>query len=105
MAQALPTNWRDTQLEGPIAVPTSPADIVTGSGIYLEAVYFVGGGSDSVVTVSDKAGSPKSLYKDTISANSSQGGPVGGPWPAEGGISWVASASGVTGFIKYKRTT
>jgi len=104
MPQALPTNWRDTQIYGPVAVPTSPADIVVASGVYLEAVYFVGGGTDSVVTVTDKAGSPNKLYQDTVISNAATGGPVGGPWPASGGIAWSATVAGVTGYLKYKRT-
>lgn len=104
MPSAHPTNWLDTQVHGPVEVPTVAADIVAANGIYLEAVYFVGGTTDSVVTVSDKAGTPNKLYKETVIANASQGGPIGGPWPAASGISWVATIAGVTGYIKYKRT-
>jgi hypothetical protein len=99
---AQPTNWRETQVIGPIEVPTVATDVVVGSGIYIEAVYFVGGSTDRVVTVTDKAGAPNTLYKDTVISNASTGGPVAGPWPADGGISWSASGAGVTGYLKFK---
>jgi hypothetical protein len=97
-----PTNWRDTQETDPTALTTSPADVVTAT-VWLEELYFVNtSASDVVVTVSDKAESPAALYKDTVAANSASGARIG-PWKATDGLSWVASATGVTARAKYKR--
>ena len=97
-----PTNWRDTQESGSTALTTSSADVVAAE-CWLDEVYFVNGSaSDVTVTVSDKAGSPVVLYKETIAANSTGGAKVG-PWNAPGGISWIASATGVVARCKYRR--
>lgn len=100
---ARPTNWRDLQESDPTPLTAVAADVVAAE-CWLSELYFVNtSASDVTVTVSDKAGSPNVLYKETISANGTGGAKVG-PWKATGGISWVASASGVTARAAYFRT-
>lgn len=86
----------------PVAVPTVAEDVVAES-VYLEYAHFSNPAASSItITIMDKQGTPLEVFRVEVSGNA----PVS--WEPKrrycpGGINWVASASGVVGYLQWSK--
>lgn len=87
----------------PVAVPTSSEDVAT-EDVYLDYALFnaTSGTSSVTVTLTDKQGSPQEIFRIDVTDK----GPVQVNFQGRrcpGGLSWVASASGIVGYLRWRK--
>lgn len=84
------------------AVPTVAEDVVSEE-VFLEYAEFnATSGNNAVVTLSDKQGTAVEIFRVEVTDK----GPVKSDFAGRrcpGGLTWVASATGITGYLKWRK--
>jgi hypothetical protein len=89
----------------PVLLPLSPTDVVA-QDVYVEEidlVYPTTNTGNSVVTIQDKQGSPLPIWQGTLTPGTNVSFPYPSTRFSPGGITWSATATGVTGYISFRR--
>jgi len=87
----------------PVAVPAIAEDVVS-ENVYLQFAHFTNGGSASIdITISDKQGSPLEVFRVTVDPKAPVSWNPGHHRYCPGGINWVASGSGVVGYLVWSK--
>lgn len=89
----------------PVVLPLSPTDLVT-QDVYVEEIDLVYPSTqtgNSIVTISDKQGSPLPIWQGVLTPGSNIAWSFPSTHFASGGITWSATATGVTGYITFRQ--